>query len=414
MNELPENLGPHIWITDEKTKAVMNALGQGAARFVGGCVRNTILGEPVEDIDIATMLTPTEVIAHLEAAGIKAVPTGIEHGTITAVVAGKPFEITTLRKDIVTDGRHAEVAFTANWDEDAARRDFTMNALYATKDGTLHDPVGGYDDAKAGVVRFIGDADARIKEDFLRILRFFRFTAWYGKGEFDADSLAACAANTDGLKQLSGERVQKELMKLLAARDPLPGLRAMAAAGVLVEVLPEASNFERFARVAEIESHQLFMADPVRRLGALLSGDVAEINALADRLKLSNETRTRLLAMHADQTRIVSYLSMREVKKALYWMGVELFQDRVLLLWAMDPKLNNAVQWRALLAIADSWVRPEFPLTGHEVMAARVPAGPEVGRILREVEEWWADTDFTDDRLSLVERLKAIVQATVY
>jgi len=414
MTDLPETLGPHTWITEPATKAVMEALGQGAARFVGGCVRNTILSEPVDDVDIATVLTPEEVIAHLEMAGLKAVATGIEHGTVTAISGGKPYEITTLRKDVKTDGRHAKVSFTADWEEDAGRRDFTMNALYAERDGTLHDPVGGYDDAQAGYVRFIGEPQARIKEDFLRILRFFRFNAWYGMGDYDEVGLQACAANKDGLKKLSGERVQKEVLKLLGAADPMPALRAMAAAGILVEVLPEAANFERFAKLAEIESHQLFTSDPVMRLGALVSGQVPEINALADRLKLSNDMRDRLIRMHTDETRLVSYLSIREVRKALYWMGTETFKDRVMLHWAVDPKLNNAVQWRALLAMADSWERPSFPLTGEEVMAAGVPEGPHVGRIMREVEEWWVDVDFLDDRLSLVERLKAVVQATVY
>ncbi len=414
MTELPETLGPHTWITDARTKAVMEALGQGAARFVGGCVRNTILGEPVEDVDIATTLKPDEVIARLEKAGLKAVPTGIEHGTVTAVADGKPFEITTLRKDVTTDGRHAEVAFTADWTEDAARRDFTMNALYADRDGTLHDPMGGYDDALAGHVRFIGDPDARIKEDYLRILRFFRFNAWYAKGDYNQAGLEACAANKQGLGKLSGERVHHELLKLVGARDPMPAIRAMAAVGILVEVLPEAANFERFAKLAEIESHQLFESDPLRRLGALITGGAAEIGAMADRLKLSNEVRDRLIRMHTDQTRLVSYLSIREVRKALYWMGAETFKDRVMLHWAVDPKENNAVQWRALLAIADSWERPAFPLTGEEVMAAGVPEGPDVGRVLREVEEWWVDVDFLDDRFSLIERLKAVVQATVY
>jgi len=414
MTDLPETLGPHTWITDARTKSVMESLGQGAARFVGGCVRNTILGVPVDDVDIATVLKPEDVVAHLERAGIKAVPTGIEHGTITAVVDGKPYEITTLRKDVKTDGRHAEVTFSADWNEDASRRDFTMNALYAERDGTLHDPMGGYDDALSGSVRFIGEPQARIKEDYLRILRFFRFNAWYGKGEYDKAGLAACAANKAGLKKLSGERVQKETLKLLAARDPMPAIRAMAAAGILVEVLPEAANFERFAALTEIESHQLFTSDPVLRLGALLTGQEIEINALADRLKLSNEVRDRLIRMHTDKTPLVSYLSIREVRKALYWMGAGTFKDCVMLHWAVDPKLNNAVQWRALLAIADSWEKPKFPLTGEEVMAAGVPEGPMVGRIKRQVEEWWVDVDFLDDRLSIVERLKAIVQATVY
>jgi len=414
MSETPANIGPHQWLNDAKSQAVMNALGEGKARYVGGCVRNAILNEPVNDIDIATVHVPEKVIELLEAVGIKAVPTGIEHGTITAVVDGKPFEITTLRKDVDTDGRHAEVAFSADWEGDAARRDFTMNAIYVDASGVIFDPVGGYADAKAARVRFIGDAATRIAEDYLRILRYFRIDAWYGKGEMDQDALKACAAGKDGLKQLSAERVQKELLKLIAADDPLPAIRAMAAAGILVEVLPEASEFERLSRLAEIESTQLFVSDAVRRLGALLPSDEAVITSLADRLKLSNEDRARLIRMHTDQTKIISYLSVREVRKALYWMGPDLFKDRVLLGWAVDPKLNNGVQWRTLLAMADSWTKPDFPLTGHQVKAANVPAGPEVGRVMAEVEEWWVESDFIDDELSIIERLKAVVQATVY
>ncbi len=414
MTAAPANLGPHIWLRDDRTQRLMAVLGAGKARFVGGCVRNTILGEDVGDKDIATTHTPEQVVALLEAANIKAVPTGIEFGTVTAIVDGTPYEITTLRKDVATDGRHATVAFTDDWTEDAKRRDFTLNALYADADGTLHDPLGGFADAKAGVVRFIGDPNARIKEDYLRILRFFRFSALYAKGDYDREGLKACAAHKDGLKGLSGERVQAELLKLLSASRALAALRAMAAAGVLVEVLPEASEFERFGKLAEIESTQLFSCDPVLRLGALLPSEKDTILGLAKRLRLSNDMRDRLVAMHMDETVIKSYLSIREVRKALYWMGVRTFKDRVMLLWAVDPKLNNAMQWRALLAMADSWTRPEFPLTGREVMAANVPAGPDVGRVMREVEEWWVDADFIDDRFSIIERLKAVVQATVY
>lgn len=414
MSDMPTHLGPHIWLRDEKTQKVMAALGNGAARFVGGCVRNTLLGEPVEDIDIATTHRPEKVVALLEAANLKVVPTGLKHGTVTAVVEGKPFEVTTLRKDIATDGRHAEVEYTTDWEFDARRRDFTMNALYADADGTLHDPLGGYEDCKARRVRFIGDAGARIREDYLRILRFFRFSAWYGRGEYDRDGLAACAENKDGIAGLSGERIQAELLKLLGARDPLAAIRAMAAGGILVEVLPEASEFERFGRLVEIERDQLFTTDSVLRLSALLPSEPQVISDLGRRLKLSNAVQDRILAMHTDPTPLKSYLSIREVRKALYWMGVECFKDRVMLNWAVDPKLNNAVQWRAMLAMADSWEKPVFPLTGDEVMKAGVPKGPEVGRIMREVEEWWVDVDFIDDRLSIVERLKAIVQATVY
>src|SRR5690606_38179337 len=229
----------------------------------GGCVRNALMGEPVADIDIATTETPQEAQALLEAKGIKVVPTGIDHGTITAVTPTRHFEITTLRVDVATDGRRADVAFTQDWVADASRRDFTMNALYCDADGTVHDPLGGREDIKARRVRFIGDAHERIREDYLRILRFFRFHAWYGKGEPDAASLRACAEEKEGLRQLSGERVRDELLKIASADNAGEAFRQMAAAGILAVVLPEASRLDRFEKYVEIEATQLFApADP--------------------------------------------------------------------------------------------------------------------------------------------------------
>ncbi|WP_420559357.1 CCA tRNA nucleotidyltransferase [Tepidicaulis sp.] len=402
------------WIRDAATVKIMQALGEGEARFVGGCVRNALLGEPVVDIDIATALKPEEVIARLEKAGVQVIPTGIDHGTVTAVTDGRHFEITTLRVDVETDGRRADVAFTGDWLEDAKRRDFTMNALYADSDGTVHDPLGGREDLKARRVRFIGDASERIKEDYLRILRFFRFHAQYGKGEPDAEGLKACAAQKDGLSQLSGERVRMELLKILGADNAPAAIRQMAASGILSKVLPEAERTELLERVVAIETDQLFISDPIMRLGALIDLDEAGIRKLAERLRLSNKERDRLIRMHTDQTKIVSYMSMREMRRALYWMGPELFKDRVMLGWAADKKLANSVQWRALLAMADSWEKPQLPLTGQMVRSAGVPDGPEIGRVMREVEEWWVDADFIEDEFSIIERLKAVVQATVY
>lgn len=405
------------WLNEADTKAVMAALaaGGGTARFAGGCVRNALIGEPVSDIDIATTETPEKAQALLEAKGIKVVPTGIDHGTITAVTATRHFEITTLRVDVATDGRRADVAFTEDWVADASRRDFTMNALYCDADGTVHDPLGGRDDLMARRVRFIGDAQERIREDYLRILRFFRFHAWYGKGEPDAVSLRACAEEKEGLRQLSGERVRDELLKIASADEAGEAFRRMAAAGILAVVLPEASRLDRFEKYVEIEATQLFApADPVLRLGAMLDLDAAGVAALAQRLKLSNKDRDRLEAMLTNKTKIVCYLSMREVRRALYTMGLRLFKDRVSLGWADDKRGHNAFQWRAMLAMADSWEKPELPLTGDMIKAAGVPEGPEVGRIRREVEEWWIDSDFIDDEFSIIERLKAIVQATVY
>jgi poly(A) polymerase len=402
------------WLNAPETRAVMDALTRdgGAARFVGGCVRNALLGVPVEDIDIATPLPPDEVARRLVAAGMQAVPTGIEHGTITAVTNKTPFEITTLRRDVSTDGRRATVAFSTDWTEDAQRRDFTINALYADAKGQVFDLVGGIADLHARRVRFIGDPARRIAEDYLRILRLFRFHAWYGKGEIDADGLAACAAAGSQIKTLSGERVQKEMLKLMGAEHPIPVLRAMAASGVLGEVLRGELKFNRFQRLCEIDADSFFAADGLLRLGALL-GDQPQASEVADRWRLSNADRDRLSDMLGEPAKIVSYLSVPEVQRALYRFGAPLFKDWVRLRWAEDGKLSNTHQWRALLALADSWVRPTFPLKGPDAMAAGVPQGPLVGKVLSEVEAWWVDNGFTDDKFSLAERLKAVVQATI-
>jgi len=400
------------WMTAPETRAVMAALGE--ARFVGGAVRNALMGREVTEVDIATPLQPDEVVKRLQGQGIKAVPTGIDHGTITAVVNGKPYEVTTLRRDVETDGRHAVVAFSTDWAEDAQRRDFTMNALYASAEGEVLDSVGGVDDLNAGRVRFVGDPTTRIREDYLRILRLFRFHAWYGKGEIDGDALRAAASEKAGLNGLSGERVRKEMLRLLEAGDPMPSLRAMAATGILGEIFPGALNLPRLERLVAIDTDNFLEPDALLRLVALLPDDRTAANTIADKLTLSNAQRDRLTDIAGAREKIVSYLSIKEVRKLLYLLGVARFKDRVFLKWAEDIKASNTMQWRALLALADSWQRPRFPLTGQNVMAAGVPEGPLIGRILSEVEEWWIDSDFIDDEFSLAERLKAVVQATAY
>ncbi len=409
---MANSLGAPPWRNTPAVDAVMTALETalpGGARFVGGCVRNTLMGRDVDDIDVATQLTPDAVISALEAAGIKAIPTGIEHGTVTAVYERFPVEITTLRRDVETDGRRAVVAFTTDWAEDAARRDFRLNAIYAEPDGTLHDPTGsGLADAKTGAVIFIGDADQRLKEDYLRILRFFRFNAWYGAG-MDADGLAACEGQKAGLSKIAAERIWKELAKLLNAPDPSEAVQAMAASGVLAEILPEADGTTRFASLAEIETGQLFSHDPMHRLMALLPRDVETVTSVAKCLRLSNAERDRLMEWAKDETRFVSYLSAREVRRAVYWLGTETFIDRVMLDWASGSD-GTDVQWRALIALAESFDRPVFPLGGADAQKAGVPQGPKVGKVLREVEDWWVDADFTMDRLSIIERLKAVAQ----
>ena len=412
------SIGLKPWMQAAETRAVMAALeaagGAGCARFVGGCVRNAVIGRPVADIDIATTLTPDKVTAALKAAELKAVPTGIEFGTVTAVSGGKPFEITTLRRDVETDGRHAVVAYTDDWAEDAARRDFRLNALYADAEGRLFDPTGeGEADARAGRIVFVGDPEIRIAEDGLRILRFFRFLAWYGQGEPDAEGLAACERMKGALVSLSAERVAKELLKLLGADDPRPAVRLMAATGILSLVVPAAHGLARFEHLVEIES-DLFQCDPLLRLAALLPDDQASGQATAERLRLSNAQRNRLVAALGLQPRLVSWMSPREARRAVYQLGVDAFCDRLMLGWAGSQRHAAAMQWRALLPVAQSWPRPTFPLTGAEVIAAGVPVGPLVGEVMREIEAWWIDQDFIDDKLSIVERLKSVAQGMAY
>ncbi len=413
-----ESLGAAPWMTRSSTRGVIAALeaagGPGCARFVGGCVRNAILKRPIDDIDIATTLTPSEVIRALVAAGLKAHPTGVEHGTVTAVAEGRPFEITTLRRDVETDGRRAVVAFTTDWAEDAQRRDFRLNALYADPNGRLYDPTaGGLADARAGRIVFVGDAETRIREDALRILRFFRFYAWYGRGEPDATALAACAALRELVRALSAERVSAELLKLLAAEDPRAALRLMAQAGVLALVLPEARGLERLEQLVAIETEQLFSEDALLRLAALLPDDPATAARLAERLRLSNAQRDRLAAALNPQPRLVSWMSPKETRQLVYRLGLQAFCDRATLGWAAG-RPAAATQWRALLPTAQSFPVPRLPMTGEEVMAAGVPEGPLVGEVLREVEAWWIDNDFPNDKLALIERLKAVAQGMAY
>lgn len=409
-----DSLPPQPWMAAPETIAVLDALeaAGGEGRFVGGAVRNAVLGQPIDDVDIATPLTPEAVIAALKAAGLKFAPTGVEHGTVTAIANGKPLEVTTLRRDVETDGRRAVVAFTESWEEDAGRRDFTLNALYADRTGRLYDPTGrGLADAQARRIVFVGDAETRIREDYLRILRFFRFFAWYGKGDPDPAALAACAALKDGLARLAAERVSKELLKLLAADDPRRAIVLMATSGVLETLLPEAQNLARFDALVEIQSEQLFTNDPLLRLAALTSGDPSGV---AKRLRLSNAQAGRLTAAFGETPRIVSHMSPREIRRAIYQVGPQAFADRATLAWAGAGRTAVTHQWRGALALGEGWRPPPFPITGDEVAKAGVPAGPMVGVVLREIEAWWIDHDFIDDPMSAVEKLKSVVQGMVY
>jgi poly(A) polymerase len=416
---MSETLGQRPWIAATETQAVLDALeaagGPDCARFVGGCVRNTLIGRPVDDIDIATTLSPDEVMAALKAAKIRPVPTGVEHGTVTAVANGKPFEITTLRRDVATDGRRAVVAFTGDWMEDAQRRDFTLNALYARRDGEIFDPTGhGIADARAGRIVFVGEPVERLREDYLRILRFFRFLAWYGKGPPDAAAVAACEALKDQVATLAAERISKELLKLLAADDPREAVALMAKTGVLSVVIPGPMNLPRFAGLVEVENEQLFETDAVLRLAALLPDDQVGATQFAERLRLSNADRDRIVAALAPTPAFKSWMSPREIRRSVYRLGAQTFRDRAKLAWAAAARTAATPQWRGMIALGEGWSPPTFPLTGEDVIKAGARKGPMVGQVLREVEDWWIDHDFIDDKLSAVEKLKAVVQGLAF
>lgn len=411
---MSEALGPQPWMTAPATRAVIDALeargGRGCARFVGGCVRNSVVGRAVDDIDIATVLTPDEATAALTGRGLRVAPTGVEHGTVTAISDHQPFEITTLRRDVSTDGRRAVVAFTTDWEEDALRRDFRLNALYADPDGRLFDPTGkGLEDAKAGRIIFVGDPMLRIREDYLRILRFFRFYAWFGRGEPDAAGLGACRALKGLLAGRSAERTQKEVLKLLAADDPRAALKIMAAAGVMAAILPCVKELSRLEGLIGIE-RVLKENDPELRLAAMIPQEKATAELVAERLRLSNAQRDRLAAAVGSEPRIVSWMSPRQVRRAVFRLGRTTFADRVKLAWAGANKPKTAPQWRGLLLLSESWTPPALSVTGEDAKAAGASEGPLIGQALRELEDWWIDEDFPVDRKLALERLNAIVQ----
>ncbi|MBN9319534.1 MAG: CCA tRNA nucleotidyltransferase [Caulobacterales bacterium] len=404
MSDLPDNLGEPAWMIAATTRATMAALeaagGEGCARYVGGCVRNTLTGHPVDDIDIATILTPEAVIEAAKAAGLKAVPTGVEHGTVTVVASGKPFEVTTLRRDVSTDGRRAVVAFTDDWNEDAQRRDFRFNALYADGTGRIFDPTGaGVADAVARRVVFVGDAITRIREDYLRILRYFRFLAWYGEGELDPEAVVACASERDMLADRPGERISKELLKLLAAPDPRRAMRLMAEAGVLQVVMPFPIQLARFETMVDIDS------DPELRLAALLPDEDAETAlAVAERLRLSNAQRDRLIA--AAGARLYS-MGAAEARRLIYRLGPRTFSDKARLAWAATGVVDS-VEWKAIAGAPEGWVVPSFPITGADALAAGLPKGPKLGQALRAIEDGWVAGDFAEGREALLARLRGL------
>ena len=373
-----DRLPPAPWTRREDLGRLVAALGAGNARWVGGAVRDTFLGIEVKDVDLATPLLPDEVVRRLKSAEIRSVPTGIEHGTITAILPQGPVEITTLRHDVTTDGRRATVAFAQDWRDDAARRDFTINALYADPvSGEIADYFGGLTDLAARRVRFIGDAHQRIREDHLRILRYFRFQARFGSQPADEVSENACAELAPTLKGLSRERIGMEMLNLLGLPDPAPTIARMAQLGVLAVVLPE-GNVAALALLIAEEQRQSVQPDALRRLAALLPADVTQAEAVASRFRLSGAQKKRL-ALAAGRDSMAA-----EARAQAYRLGREAALDRLLLTGADIAPLQG-------------WDMPTFPLKGGQIVAAGVKAGPEVARILQTVEAQWISEGFPDE-----------------
>jgi poly(A) polymerase len=401
---------PQNWMIQGPARIVYDALerARGQPRFVGGCVRDGLLGRAIRDIDVATVLPPPSVIAAAQAAGLKYAPTGLEHGTVTVIAEHVGIEVTTLRRDVETDGRHARVDFTGDWREDAARRDLTINALSADIDGAIYDYFDGLRDLRAGRVRFVGDPGARIREDYLRILRFFRFHADYAAGDLDPRALAATTDHRDHLKSLSGERLRQETLKLMTARRGAETWRAMLEAGIVAAYLPQATSSDRLAGLAKLESALRIVPDAIRRLGALtVTGSAASV---AQTLKLSNAERGRLTLITGPRAEFPAG-DAGAVRRLIYEIGNAGALDLLLVDWTGHaPDDLMAPDWQRAYEIVRDWPRPQFPLSGRDAMVLGMKPGPELGQALRAVEEWWIAGDFAGGRGRCLDALKRQIE----
>lgn len=387
-SELP-SLAGRPWLADARLQKLLRVLNRrGEARVAGGAVRNALLGEPVADVDVATTLAPQEVMRICEAAGFGVHPTGMDHGTVTVTVNKHPFQVTTLRRDVETDGRHAVVAFTDDWAADAARRDFTINAMYCDALGKIFDFTDGYADILKLRVRFVGKPSARIKEDYLRILRFFRFHARHGRGAPDAEGLKACARLKSGLAQLSAERVRQEMLKLLEAPGAVSTLKVMARHGILGKILPYTEDWRLVGRLPP---------DGLLRLHALAKAP----SGLKDRFRLSNDQQKRLEVLQASPV-VSPKLTIAERHRLLYMLGPAAWQDAVVMSHAQSRASLLDPEW---LALAATFELPTFPVSGRDLVAHGINPGPELGRKLRELEDWWLASDFKPGKEDLLQRI---------
>ena len=395
-------LGDAPWLQSGPTARVLELLnGDGEeARVVGGAVRNALLKIPIGDVDIATTALPAEVIRRAKAAGIKSVPTGIEHGTVTLVVDSQPFEVTTLREDTETFGRKAKVAFGRDWSRDAERRDFTINGLSVDAEGVVHDYVGGLDDIAAKRVRFIGDPERRIAEDYLRILRFFRIHAAFGAGEPDRAGYLACIRARAGLASLSAERVRMEMLKLMVADGAAVAVTAMADGGLLLPIFGGVAYTGPLRAMVSAEGALGWKPDAIRRLGALAVAVTEDARRVATRLRLTN-AETRALDSMGHRWWRLAGMDQATARRRLYRLGAERYRDRLMMAWARAGEEADSAHWRELALLPERWSAPKFPLKAADFIARGIAEGPALGQVLALAEDAWLAADFPLDQRAL-------------
>lgn len=382
--------------------------GDNKIYLVGGCVRNALSNEKVNDIDFASILNPDEIINTLKFNNIKFIDIGKDHGTITAIINNNKYEITSCRSDIDTDGRHAVVKYTDNIKEDSNRRDFTINAIYVDVSGKIFDFHNGIIDLKEKKIKFIGDLETRIQEDYLRILRFFRFQCDYQSEEIKKEELLLIKKNIDGLNKVSKERLWIELKNIIKHKNSIKPLKNMQEIGIFEMIFEGIEINQSYEKLSSILANLKLSNTLGCKLSSLLNNDEEKIKNFIKDNPVSNLERDSILKLSNISSKMVSYMSMREARAALYRLGKSNFINQVLCQWSKDTNDKTTINWRALVEVGASWDKPDFTIKASDVMNMGIPEGPKLGEILNELEEWWIDNNFIEDQFSLIERLKAI------